>query len=79
MSQGLSRSIFDMDKLTFRVTNKNADVLISLAFWDSESAKEDLIPISGFPRKIVAESQQRTCPIFVVLIEHIADIACEGP
>lgn len=62
MSQGLPLPIFDMDKLTYRVTNKNADVLISLAFWDSEAAREDLMPISGFPRKIVAESQQRKLP-----------------
>lgn len=58
MAQGLL-SIFDMDKITGRVSNKNADVVISLVFWDSESSVEDVIPISGFPRKIVAENPHR--------------------
>lgn len=59
MAMGLL-SIFDMDKITGRVSNKNADVVISLVFWDSESTTEDVIPISGFPRKIVAENPHRT-------------------
>jgi hypothetical protein len=52
MSQGL-RSIFDLEKLTYRVSNKNAEVTISLVFWDTRA---EVIPISGFPRKIVAET-----------------------
>jgi len=58
MSQGL-RSIFDLEKLSYRVSNKNAEVTILLAFWDTEAAWADIIPISGFPRKIVAETSLR--------------------
>ncbi|KAM7212335.1 hypothetical protein V8F06_012271 [Rhypophila decipiens] len=57
MAKGML-SIFDMNKITGRVTNKNADVLVSLVFWDSEATTDDVVPISGFPRKIVAESSQ---------------------
>ncbi|KAK3934638.1 hypothetical protein QBC46DRAFT_347432 [Diplogelasinospora grovesii] len=55
MAQG-QLSIFDLEMVTYRVSNRNAEVTMSLAFWDSEAAKADVLPISGFPRKIVAEN-----------------------
>lgn len=58
MCQG-QLSIFDFDRVTFRVSNKNAEVILSLAFWNPEQGKVDVIPVSGFPRRIVAESSQR--------------------
>lgn len=67
MSQGL-RSIFDLEKLSYRVSNKNAEVTISLAFWDTEAACPDIIPISGFPRKIVAETSPRGMWYFSFLL-----------
>ncbi|KAH6886245.1 hypothetical protein B0T10DRAFT_490889 [Thelonectria olida] len=57
MCQG-QLSIFDFDRVVFRVSNKNAEVTLSLALWDTEEGKADVIPVSGFPRRIVAESSQ---------------------
>ncbi|KAI1132761.1 hypothetical protein F5Y10DRAFT_230731 [Nemania abortiva] len=49
-------SIFDFDRVDYRVSNKNAEVTISMMFWDVEDGKVDIIPISGFPRRIITES-----------------------
>ncbi|KAJ8119538.1 hypothetical protein ONZ43_g3530 [Nemania bipapillata] len=49
-------SIFDFDRVDYRVSNKNAEVTISMVFWDIEDGTADIIPISGFPRKIISES-----------------------
>ncbi|KAI0868821.1 hypothetical protein GGS24DRAFT_494248 [Hypoxylon argillaceum] len=49
-------SIFDFDRVDYPVSNKNAEVTISMVFWDSEDRKTDIIPISGFPRRIISES-----------------------
>jgi hypothetical protein len=57
MAQGLL-SIFDFEKISYRVSNKNAEVTVSLVIWEAGSRKADIIPISGFPRKIVAEGLQ---------------------
>ena len=63
-----SLSIFDFDRIVYRVSNKNAQVWISLVFWDALDNKADAIPISGFPRWIVAESSRgRSDPLTKII------------
>ncbi|KAH9908286.1 hypothetical protein F4778DRAFT_716781 [Xylariomycetidae sp. FL2044] len=78
-------SIFDFDMIYHRVSSRNAEVIISLVFWDDELQRPDLIPISGFPRKIVAENIQvaetnRMLPTpTVVAAEYWHDMNSEMP
>jgi len=61
MAKG-SLSFFNLDRVAYTVSSKNAEVTISMVFNDAESKTLDAIPISGFPRALVAETSQSIYP-----------------
>jgi hypothetical protein len=51
-------SFFNPDTVTYTVSSKNAEVTVSMVFGDAETKRLDAIPISGFPRALIAETTQ---------------------
>ena len=49
---------FDLGVIEVNVSAKHGAITISLALWDY-TEREDVIPISGFPRNLVLDTLQR--------------------
>jgi hypothetical protein len=49
---------FDVGVIEVLVSAKHGAITISLALWDY-TEREDVIPISGFPRNLVLDTLQR--------------------
>jgi hypothetical protein len=62
MTKGLLL-VFNLDRISYTVSNKNAEVTISTVFnYYAETRKLDAIPISGFPRALVTKPAQSMLP-----------------
>jgi hypothetical protein len=53
-----THAYFDMGIINVNVSAKHGPITIALALWDY-AQREDVIPISGFPRNLVLDTLQK--------------------